>query len=196
MNCRHARAALSVGARGDELERHLLGCARCRALAVIDRRIDEARLRLLEQPPPLVDVRSRVLREIARLGSPHGRSEVRDWQLGLALAVALVIVVALGAAAWDSPASWRSASRGIEGSFQALMQIASAAGASTLAAGRVSLRVLAALQHGARPIADISARLEPAAVAGVSLSYVIMIGAILHVLRRDLRRIVRTGIEE
>jgi len=196
VNCHEARSALAFGPGEDpELERHLSGCPGCSRLAAADRRIDEARLALAAEIPWTVDVRDRVLREIARLGRTE-RDEVHAWQLGLAAATALLAIVALALLALHAQSDWGAAARTLDGLLHAAAGVASAIGAAALTALRAAMRLLAALRGAASPVAGIASRLEPLAVTGVGLCYAIMAGTILHVLARDLRRGARSHLEE
>ena len=194
MNCDEAREALVLGPAGGgpELARHLAGCRACARLAAVERRIAEARRELAGEYPFPLDVRGRVLREIARLGTPLGY-DVPAWQLGLAAASALVVATVLAVLAWQGQPAWSAAAHALAGLLRAGVEIASAIGAVALSALGAAYRLLATLCGAGSPLAGIAARLEPLAIAGIGLCYAIMAGTILHVLGRDLRRAVRDG---
>jgi len=103
MRCRRARVAIterrlrqpSPGAQR-ELQAHLASCESCAADAFAEGLLAHELAVLREERLPRVDVRARVLREIAALESLE-RREVPRRQLGLAVAAT---AAALGVVAW------------------------------------------------------------------------------------------------
>lgn len=197
MNCSQARRALGLGTprRDAELERHLLECARCRELAAFERRIDEARLALLAVPPPIADVRGRVLAAIADL-EPERSEERRSLVHALAatlLALGLCGLLTMLAA---DRLPWHDASHALRGLLEAAGQSLSLLAGIAAAAVRATLRLMAALEGLLRPAAALATRMEPGLAAALGLGYVAMAGTILFVLGRDLRRSAGPSLED
>jgi len=197
VNCAGARAALAVGSEREtgDLARHLRDCPRCAELVSIDRRIDDARSRLIEQAPPRVDVHDRVMSRIEHL-APGGRDDPRAWQLALAQTAAALAVVTLVALAWQARPGWSAVADDLDQLARILGHLASALGSVALAGLRAAGRVLALTRELAFPLVEYAGRLEPAPRVGVGLSYMTMFLAILRVLDRDLRGRARPRTEE
>lgn len=192
MNCHRARMAiverelglLTLGfERG--LERHLESCAACRARAVREAALVGGLNELRELDGPVVEVRQRVLRQLAELPAIE-RGWVGRGQLTWAAAGAAAAALGLIAWIWPRAGSLREAAEGAADGTRALLSAAY----STLAAIKSLLvlpwRLLATLAETTAPLWD--SRLEPVAIAAISLGLVSMAVTIAWVVGHDLRR--------
>jgi hypothetical protein len=139
---------------------------------------------------PSVDVGARVMRRVSTL-VPAETLPVPQWQLAWSALAAVGAAFALVAGIWPH-GEWlrQAAGKG----FDAGGALASAA-FSVVAALKGLLvlpwRILASLEHTLAPFATTLGRLEPLAIAGVSLGLLSMLLTIAWVVGNDLRRPVR-----
>ena len=194
MNCHRARMAIVEQEFGEltlgferGLDEHLASCSACREHAALERALvaDLGALRRTE--PPHVDVRNRVTERVAGL-PPVETLAVPQRQLAWASMAALVAAAVL-VAGFRSEAARLAATGGT--AVDGARALWSAAG-STLAALKGLLvlpwRLLGALEEILAPAFAIAGRLEPLAVAAVSLCLLSMMLTIVWVVGNDLRR--------
>jgi len=202
MNCRRAKAAIASGGFPDRtsdqtraLERHLENCPACAAVSEADGRLVCGLGLLRGQIPYAIDVRSRVMLEIGRLG-PVDRSEVPAWQLGWAAAVAgLGVTGLLGllVSLWPGLRSGLGTVTVLLGGLAELVGKLVSALFSLLA---LPLKLATSLKELWIEIPAALSSLEPFAIAAVAICYLIMGATIIHVVGRDLRHPVKTETHE
>lgn len=194
MNCHRARMAiverelglLTLGfERG--LDDHLASCADCRGRVAKERALVSELLAMREIEAPAVEVRSHVMQRVRTLGGIE-HAWVPQGQLAWASAGAVGVAIGLVAWIWPRAAWLQEAAAGAADGTRALLSAAY----STLSAIKSLLvfpwRVLSALLETMAPLFDTVARLEPVAVAAISLGLVSMAVTIAWVVGNDLRR--------
>jgi len=170
-----------------ELQAHLASCESCAADALVEGALARELALLREERLPSVDVRARVLREIAALGSVE-RREVPRRQLGLAVtATAAALGIVVWAAVSGFPpllpravheARWVVA--GIAAFLSAFAGPLDAAAAVLRSLGGVTLDLLSALGVVLQTLAIV-----PQAVVALSVAAMTLITT--YVVARDLR---------
>ena len=194
MNCHRAHMAivereLNLLTLGFEraLDDHLAGCAECRACAEKELMLVEELGRLRGATWPTVHVRAQVLERLEGLPRVE-RAWIASGQLAWASAAAIAAAVGLVAWIWPRAGWLRDAAASAADGTRAILS----AGYSTVGALKSLLvlpwRVLSTLLESAAPLLDMLSRLEPLAVATISLGLVSMMLTIAWVVGNDLRR--------
>jgi len=194
MNCPRARMALVERELGEltlgferGLADHLEACAACREHAARERLLvtELGRLSLAELPQ--IDVRVRVMQRVREL--PRAETQVVPQRQLAWAALAAVVAAAVVVAGIRSETGWLAdASTTVFDGSRALL---SAAGSMlTVLKGLLVLpwRILAALGEALAPMFDLLGRLEPLAVAAISVGLLSMMLTIAWVVGNDLRR--------
>jgi hypothetical protein len=202
MNCRRARAAIESRGFSDRisdqtraLDRHLEHCPTCAAVSEADDRLVRDLGLLRGQIPYAIDIRSRVMLEIGRLG-PVDRSEVPAWQLGWAAAVAglgVTGLVGLMVSLWSGLLSGLGTVTVLLGGLAELVGKLLSALFSLLA---LPVKLATSLKDLWIEIPAALSSLEPFAIAALAVCYLIMGATIIHVVGRDLRHRVKTETHE
>jgi hypothetical protein len=194
MNCHRVRTAivereLSLLSLGFEraLDDHLASCSECRVRAEKELMLVEELGALKGVAAPRVHVRAQVLERLAALP----RIE-RAWvsQGELAWASAAAVGAAAGLVAWIWPqAGWlRDAAGTAANGTRAVLSAAYSTVAVLKDLLVLSWRVLGSIWDTLAPLFDMLSRLEPLAVAAISMGLVTMMLTIGWVVGNDLRR--------
>jgi hypothetical protein len=194
VNCHRARTAIVEQEFGEltlgfehALDEHLSCCDACREHAALERLLVADLGALREADPPHVDVRVRVMDRIAEL-PPVDTLAVSQRQLAWAAtaAVAAAVVVVTGLRS-QSAALADAGGTAVDGT-RAILSATGSIFAALKSLLLLPWRLLGSLWEGFAPALDMAGRLEPVAVAAISLGLISMMLTIGWVVGNDLRR--------
>ncbi len=194
MNCHRARMALVERELGlltlgfeRGLDDHLASCADCRGRAGKEQVLVGELGALRELETPAVEVRMRVMQQVRTLPGVE-RAWVPQGQLAWASAAAVAAAIGLVAWIWPRAAWLQEAAAGAADGTQALLSAASSTVGALKSLIVLPWHVLSALLETMAPLFDTVGRLEPLAVAVISLGLVSMMLTIAWIVGNDLRR--------
>ena len=194
MNCHRARMAIverdsSLLTLGFEraLDDHLAGCAGCRVRAEKELMLVGELGALREAAWPAVHVHAKVLERLGALPRVE-RTWVASGQLAWASVAAVTAAVGLVAWIWPRAGWLRDAAASAADGTRAVLSAAYSTVGALKSLLVLPWRVLSALLETAAPLLDTLSRLEPLAVATISLGLVSMLLTITWVVGNDLRR--------
>jgi len=199
MNCHRARMAiveleLGLLALGFEraLDDHLSSCPDCRLRAGKERTLVEGLSALRETAAPTVHLRAQILERVEALPRVE-LGWVAQGQLAWASAAAVAAAVGLVAWIWPSAGSLRDAAGSAAGGTRAILSAAYSTVGALKSLLVLPWRVLSTLLESAAPLLEPVSRLEPIAVATISLGLVSMMLTIAWVVGNDLKRPLPVG---